>query len=409
MLLLVLVAMASQCSPLKISAKKYHTGKLSDITDENPQCYNDSECPTWFICNSEKNCQCGEGHNYAVVCDAKSFKSALLNCHCMTYINETRATYLGSCYYNCMNENDYNPLPKNPELLINESACTHFNRVGLLCGDCEEGYSPFVLLYNLSCVKCPDGHKNWWKLILAGFVLVTIFYFIVLLFDINVTSSWLHGVTWYSQALSTPSLTHLILLSLSISNPKLLTPTKVLLMFYSFWNLDIFRSVIPDICLNVTTLQTLALDYLVALYPFVLILTSYYAIGLYDRKVTFIVNAWKPFRKLSSMFTDAHTSVIDTFATFLLLAYVKVLSTTVDLLAPTQIYRLGSNSSTLGLYYSLSICYFGDEHLPYAILAITVLAIFVCVPALTVVLYPFQFFQSFFPFFHSIGTFSMPL
>ena len=243
--------------------------------------------------------------------------------------------------------------------------------------------------------KLVEGHLGWTCTIL------TIFYFIVFLFDINVTSSWLHGIAWYSQALSTPSLTHLILLSLSIPNPKLLIPTKIFLIFYSFWNLDLFRSVIPDICLNVTTLQALALDYLVAFYPFILILVTYCAIGLYDRRVVFVVNAWKPFRKLSTTFTDAHTSVIDAFATFFLLSYVKVSSITVDLLVPTQIYRLGSNSSTLGLYYSPSIHYFGGEHLPYAILAITVLAIFVCVPAVTVILYPFQFFQKFlslFPF-----------
>ena len=319
----------------------------------------------------------------------------------MTYINETRTTFLGSCFYNCMNEKIYHPLPKNPELLINESACTHFHRTGLLCGNCEEGHSPFVLSYNLSCVRCSDGNRNWWKFLLAGFIPLTIFYFVVFLFDINVTSSRLHGVTWYSQALSTPPLTRLILLSHSTSNPKLLAPTKIFLVFYSFWNLDIFRSVIPDICLNVTTFQALALDYIVAFYPFALILVSYCAIRLYDRNITFVVNAWKPFRKLSALFTDAHTSVIDTIATFLLLSYVKVLSTTLDLLVPTQIYRLGANSSTLGLYYSPSIHYFGDEHLPYAILAVIILALFVLVPTITLFLYPFLIFQKFlslFPF-----------
>ena len=36
------------------------------------------------------------------------------------------------------------------------------------------------------------------------------------------------------------------------------------------WNLDFFRTVIPDICLNVNTPQVLALDYLVAFYPMLL-------------------------------------------------------------------------------------------------------------------------------------------
>ena len=157
-------------SPWKNNTKKYLIGKLGDIKDENSHCNNDAQYPTWFICDSGKTCQCGEGHNSAVVCDVNHLKSALMDCHCMTYINETKATYLGSCYYNCMNENIYRLLPKNPRLLINESACTRFNRAGLLCGDCERGCSPFVLSYNLSCIKCPDGHKNWWKVILVGLV-----------------------------------------------------------------------------------------------------------------------------------------------------------------------------------------------------------------------------------------------
>ena len=40
----------------------------------------------------------------------------------------------------------------------------------------------------------------------------------------------------------------------------------------------LYSSIIPDICLNVTTLQALALEYLIALHPFVLIVISYFAI-----------------------------------------------------------------------------------------------------------------------------------
>ena len=92
---------------------------------------------------------------------------------------------------------------------------------------------------------------------------------------------------------------------------------------------------------------------------------------------------------------NVRTSIIDSFATFFLLSYVKVMSVTNDLLAPTQIYQLGSNRSTFGLYYSPTVSYFGDEHLPYAVLALVILAVFVCVPTLILILYPFRFFQKF--------------
>ena len=157
------------------------------------------------------------------------------------------------------------------------------------------------------------------------------------------------------------------------------------------------RSVIPDICLNVTTLQALALEYLVALYPFVLIMFSYFTIELYDRNLTLIVAAWKLFRKVLTIFRrswDIRTSVIDSFATFFLLSYVKVLSVTTDLLVPTQIYQLGSNRSKFGLYYSPSVTYFGNDHLPYAIPATVIFTLFVSIPTVTLVLYPYRFFQT---------------
>ena len=169
-------------------------------------------------------------------------------------------------------------------MLLNFSVCRYFNRAGLLCGDCEEGYSPLVLSYNLSCVKCPNGNKNWWKFILTGLVPLTFFYIFVVIFNINVTSSRLHGVILCSQALSIPVLVRMIFSAFVQGYPRLMKAIKVLMTLHSYWNLEPLRSILPDICLNITTLQALALEYLIAVYPFVLILISYFIIQLYDNK-----------------------------------------------------------------------------------------------------------------------------
>ena len=396
--LLILVVSSSQSSTQKCG-KGTTTGRYTN-------CSNDIGCPTWYTCNDQRQCTCRNDRNDAVICDAQSFRAAVLDCNCVTYNAQTKSTFAGSCYYNCINNKNivHSWLPQNPETLINGSICTYFHRAGLLCGDCEEGRSPLVLSYNLSCVRCPDGHKNWWKFLLVAFVPLTFFYLIILLFNINVTSTRLHGVVWYSQVLSTPILARLIMPVLRQNIPTLLIPAKVIFIFFSFWNLDIFRSVLPDVCLDITTLQALALDYLIALYPFLLILVSYFIIELHDRKFVCIVTAWKPFHKLLTlihMTYDIRTSVIDSFATFFLLAYTKVLSVTTDLLLPTRIDQLGSNKFTFGVYYTPSVQYFGDEHLPYAILALAFLTLFVIIPTLVFLLYPFQLFHklvSFFPF-----------
>ena len=168
-----------------LSQSSQWTNQNFELTEnENSRCNSDNSCPTWFTCNSQNSCQCGHGHNYAVICDRKLGESAVLDCHCVTYDRNSEWTYLGMCFYNCENINPgkqrdyiYTVLPQKPAELLNKSACTHFHRTGLLCGDCEEGHSPLVFSYSLNCVKCPDGHKNWWKFILAGFVPLTFFFF----------------------------------------------------------------------------------------------------------------------------------------------------------------------------------------------------------------------------------------
>ena len=133
--------------------------------------------------------------------------------------------------------------------------------------------------------------------------------------------------------------------------------------------------------------------------PFILIAISYVMITLYsNRKMPLLFYAWKPFQKLQAKLRkswDIHTSVIDSFSTFFLLSYVKVLSVAFDLLTPTQVQELNSNKRQLVLYYSPSVPYFGDEHRPYAILALAILTIFVVIPTFIFILYPCRFFQKF--------------
>ena len=399
LILVIIIVVSNQSSQWKGDCRENELPARKNINS----CSNHNKCPTWFTCDSNKTCQCGDSHDGKIACDDKRFITAVLDCNCVTYDEISGSTFVGSCFYNCGNlkkKKDlvYHHLPMKPELLISESVCSNLHRTGLLCGDCEEGYSPFVLSYNLSCVECPDGHKNWWKFILAGLVPLTFFYFFIIVFKINVTSSRLSGVVWFSQTISIPVLARVTLLSYSRGNQVLLYVVKAVLVFYSFWNLELFRSVIPDICLNVTTLQALALEFIVALYPLVLLLLTYGVIELYDKNFPCMLIMWKPFHKVFAMLRKSwniRTSVIDSFATFFLLSYVKVLNVTADLLVPTNIYQLGSNISTFGLYYSPTVNYFGEDHLPYALIALFILASLVITPTAVLILYPFQFFQTF--------------
>ena len=47
--------------------------KVEDVR-YNMNCSNSSTCPTWFMCNSHNNCQCGNGQSN-IVCDDKTLTS----------------------------------------------------------------------------------------------------------------------------------------------------------------------------------------------------------------------------------------------------------------------------------------------------------------------------------------------
>ena len=86
--------------------------------------------------------------------------------------------------------------------------------------------------------------------------------------------------------------------------------------------------------------------------------------------------------------------MVDAFATLLLLSYVKLLSVSMDLLAPITVYNIhGKPLPKMYLYSDGSTKYFGREHLPFGITALLVLMMFIILPFLLLCLYPCHCFQ----------------
>ena len=364
-----------------------------------------NSCPTWFICNDTDSeigkCQCGPHYHNGIRCVEKNDEmiSVVMGCYCVT--KSKGETYLSLCFYNCGWHSNDSKYPNIYQLTVsdktdlNEYMCGRFNRTGISCSKCAEGLSPLVLSYNLSCVNCTDGNKNWWKFAAVGFVPLTFFYFFVVFFNINVTSSRLHGFIFFSQVLSTPALVRIIFLAIE-DRPQVLKAVKILDLFYSLWNLDIFRSIFPDTCLHVSTLEAFALEACVAVYPLILICLSYFLIVLYDHNVRLVVFIWKPFLFIFRRFRenwDIRTSVIDSFSTFFLLSYAKILSVCADLMVSTPVHELHSNKTHFRLYYDANVK-FGDRyHIPFLALSLCLFLLLIVIPTIVLMLYPFRWFQ----------------
>ena len=127
-----------------------------------------------------------------------------------------------------------------------------------------------------------------------------------------------------------------------------------------------------------------------------LILLTYFASKLHSRGFRIVIWAWKPFQlclmKIRKKW-DINTSMIDVFATFLLLSYHKLLSVNFDLLA--FITPINSTGNVVGtyLYYDASYEYFGRDHLPYGLVALLIFICFNLLPLFLLLLYPMKWFQ----------------
>ena len=327
-------------------------------------------------------------------------KLVVKQCFCITYDVMANKINVGKCLYNCGQRpeyflnNAYSYITNNISELNSAMCGGPLHRNGTLCGRCEDGYYPMAFSFNMSCVWCSKGHTNMWEFILFVFVPLTVFCFIVMVFRISATSSYLHGFILFSQAISMPAMARVLLLSTKDS-PHYLLVVKIIGSFYSIWNFDILRFFSPQFCVHSNSYVIPTLDFFIGMYSLFLLCVTYLIVYLHDRKFKPLVIIWKALRKVFSLLQidlNIQTSLIDSFATFFILSNIKFLSVCFDLLAHIQVYTLSSSTSITylwGSYYDASTSIHKVTTTP----ACFILFIFVIIPALLLFVYPFPLFQ----------------
>ena len=348
-----------------------------------------------YFCANE-TAVCHQIHYDGMIC--RYGQVYIHECYCATFNNQTNSIEFGKCIYGCGKSqlhhlDAYFKLPQNISEL-NVYMCGDLHRDKTLCGRCEDTYYPMAFSYNTSCVKCEQTH--WNKLVLFVFVPLTVFCYLIIIFNINVTSTYLHGFILFSQAVSMPAMSRAILLTLK-GNSNFLVFVKILGSFFTIWNLDILRMFSPTICFHMTYMNILLLDLIIGLYPLVLVIITYFMISLYDKRYRIIRLFWKPFHHLLSRFHSyfkVKTSIIDSFATVLVLSNVKFMSVCFDMLASVNVYELSPSNKVhqeYKLFYDASSHVY--SHKFRAIISLTVLFLFVLFPIFLLLLYPFQWFH----------------
>ena len=366
----------------------------SDVIEYYNEQVTSIECSkTWTVPNENgSGCKCGDSLNEVVYCSHSTLEVDILVCHCMTFSDIFNKTVVGYCYFNCDFLDYFH--------VAIERTCKTLNRKGQMCGKCLDGYSPPIYSYSSKCVECKDYTYNWLKYIAVAFLPLTVVYIVVIVFKITVTSGKLNAYILISQMTAAPFLIRILAFYYDTDEVFFNTFS----FFYKIWNLDIFRGFYHPFCLHpkISILHTLALEYVIAIYPLVLIIVTYIFYKLHYH-FSIVVTLWRPFYKCLACIRqewDLQNSLIGAFATFILLSYVKIVNISFNLLTPVALYDVtGAQLPKLFVFYDGTYEYFGKDHRPYACLALFMFLTFNIFPLVLLGVYPCRCFHKCLNFF----------
>ena len=244
-------------------------------------------------------------------------------------------------------------------------------------------------------MKCNDKHSCWrWILFLIlKLTPLTVFYFIVIIFNVRATSPPFTAYIFFCQYF-----TNMYKLS---PNPyfrmyleNFISPYVYKLVFtvIDIWSLDFFRHLVPPFCVSssLTNLHVLLVELILTSYPLVLIFLTYLLIELHARNVYLIVQVWKPFNKCVAKLRrsyDPKASIFNAFATFLLLSLSNILSINNGFIYSVTVFH--GNDSTKALFFDPNEL-ISVKHFPYYAAVIALLIVTTFLPMLILCLYPIR-------------------
>ena len=372
--------------------------------------WNQAKCPPWYqFDSSSQACLCTP-LGYIACKENNTFLKFGL---CTTYDESADlVSYVHCSFFRA--EQGYNItrpgyvlLPENISEL-NHYMCAPLHRKGMLCNECIDGFSPAVNSFRDQCFNCKDSWYGIPVYLLFELVPLTIFYLLILIFQINLTSGALACFIMYSQMVT-------LIFGIKFEDPSISQimftqrnyPTlfmKMLFTGYGVWNLDFFRYILPPLCVHrkLKSIHIACLGYISAFYPLCLVVLTWAGIELYDSNFKLVVVLCRPFHACFNRLRkglNAKGDIINVFASFFLLAYTKLVYqflvlSMCKLITSTTYHVRSSDSWSYISYADLRIPCKSSEYFKFAIPALIISIIFNIFPVVLIMLYPSIRFQN---------------
>ena len=354
-----------------------------------------SHCPPGYFHNKTDNmCTC--------MTDLEHISPAILGCEETDYqayfdrhywigykCDDPIDLLVGPCPYQyCYQDYDVigNKLPETAnKTILDRFICGGSSRTGTLCGKCIDGYSVSLNSPLFACNKCDDEYKLGVLFLFLYYILpVTILFVIIMMFDIRMTTGPIGSFVFFAQIISSEY--HYFLMHyINSKNPTTLNAFNVILGIYSISNLDFFNYDDFKYCIfqGAGTIDIIAFELLMSLYPVVLIIT--YAL---IRKYYYVCKWSWCFRR----FSISNKSITHGICAFLVLCFTKINLLAFIILVPAEIhyidYRTDRPYKTL-VYLQGDVEYFTEmPHTLYAIGAILFIITVIAIPTLILLFHP---------------------
>ena len=326
--------------------------------------------------------------------------------HCITSENEGQY-YHGFCPIShnfnrtdrMSSELNFNPCKPDQ---LNTLMCGDYKRKGLLCGKCKEGYGLAVYSYDQKCVDCSKlsiGYANTVYLMLE-FIPVTLFFIIIVIFRLNITSGPLLGYVLFCQYFILDIKNYIFIYEYMQSH---LSAFLKFLFYVSvtvsdFWSMNFFKTIMPPFCTSdrMTGIHIEMLSLVKTIYSIVLVIITCILMELHARNYRIIHILCKPFILIFNKINITEVtgdSVIHAFATTILLTNFNVFHTLYSAGIIMNVHRNDNSIYKKVLYIDPNIEAYTTDHIVYILVLLAPLILLTLIPSLLLCIYPTRVYR----------------
>ena len=352
-----------------------------------------TSCPLCYYYNATQQC---ERQNVLETTDGD----------CITFSEQNDLYYTGGCPYTprgkrIIIDRMHSVLPCVPDKL-NDMMCGPYNRKGLLCGRCIDGYGPPVYSYDLKCADCSKLSTGYavTLYLLLDLIPVTLFFICMVIFHLNITSGPLLGYVLFHQVFMYALMQYYFIYDYMQSHVsgslKVLLHVSVVLS--EVWSMHFLKSDLPPFCISekLTSIHTHLLSLMTVTYPVALFIITCILIELHARNYRIIHILWRPFSFILhkiNITTVTSDAVVHAFASFILLSNINVYTTGSTVFTPINVRRNDGTIYKKVLYFDPTVELFTHKHIEYILIATIPFIFLSFIPSFLLLIYPTRIYR----------------